>query len=38
MRNERDGKTIMTSTFGQHTDQEMDALERLVGRRAPWAT
>ena len=38
MRNERDGKTIMPSTFGQHTDQEMDALERLVGRRAPWAT
>lgn len=23
--------------FGMHTDQEMDALERLVGRRAPWA-
>jgi hypothetical protein len=38
MRDPRDGKTIMMSTFGQHTDREMDALERLVGRRAPWAT
>ena len=38
MRSERDGKTIFPSTFGQHTDGEMDALERLVGRRAPWAT
>lgn len=37
MRDPRDGKTIMMSTFGQHTDREMDALERLVGRRAPWA-
>jgi hypothetical protein len=38
MRDPRDGKTIMMSSFGQHTDREMDALERLVGRRAPWAT
>jgi len=36
MRDARDGKTILPSSFGQHTDQEMDALERLVGRRAPW--
>ena len=36
MREPRDGRTIAMSTFGQHTDSEMDALERLVGRRAPW--
>lgn len=36
MRDPRDGKTIMMSSFGAHTDREMDALERLVGRRAPW--
>ena len=29
---------MIPASFGLHTDQEMDALERLVGRRAPWAT
>jgi hypothetical protein len=37
MREPRDGQAIAMSTFGKHTDQEMDGLERLVGRRAPWA-
>lgn len=29
---------MIPASFGMHTDAEMDALERLVGRRAPWAT
>jgi hypothetical protein len=29
---------MIPASFGMHTDQEMDALEKLVGRRAPWAT
>jgi hypothetical protein len=36
LRDPKDGKTIMQTSFGQHTDQEMDGLEKLVGRRAPW--
>ena len=36
MREPRDGQTITMSSFGKHTDQEMDGLEKLVGRRAPW--
>ena len=36
MREPKDGQTIAMSSFGKHTDQEMDGLERLVGRRAPW--
>lgn len=27
---------MVPASLGMHTDQEMDALERLVGRRAPW--
>ncbi|MDB5803937.1 MAG: hypothetical protein JWN73_1259 [Betaproteobacteria bacterium] len=29
---------MIPASFGMHTDQEMDALEKLVGRRAPWAS
>jgi hypothetical protein len=36
-RDTTDNMMVTPSTFGMHTDQEMDALERLVGRRAPWA-
>jgi len=32
------GGVIQNASMMGHTDQEMDALERLVGRRAPWAT
>jgi hypothetical protein len=33
----RDGSAIaMTGPFENHTDAEMDALERSVGRRVPW--
>jgi hypothetical protein len=38
MRDTATNNMMMTpASFGMHTDQEMDALERLVGRRAPWA-
>ncbi len=36
MRDPKDGQTIIPSSVGKHTDQEMDGLEKLVGRRAPW--
>ncbi len=31
-----EGKWIMPAPFETHTDDEMDALEKCVGRRAPW--
>ncbi len=31
-----EGKWIMPAPFETHTDAEMDALEKCVGRRAPW--
>lgn len=33
----RGGELFLPSTFQTHTDEEMDRLERAVGRRAPWA-
>ncbi len=33
----KDGELFLPSTFQTHTDDEMDALEKAVGRRAPWA-
>ena len=38
MRDATDNMMVTPTTFGMHTDQEMDALEKLVGRRAPWAS
>ena len=32
----RSGPGLQPAGMTGHTDQEMDALERLVGRRAPW--
>jgi hypothetical protein len=32
----RDGVFFSTAAFETHTDEEMDMLERCVGRRAPW--
>lgn len=31
-----DGKWLIDAPFETHTDDEMDALEKCVGRRAPW--
>ncbi len=31
-----DGQWIMDAPFETHTDDEMDGLEKCVGRRAPW--
>lgn len=36
LRDPKEGQTIIPSSVGNHTDQEMDGLEKLVGRRAPW--
>jgi hypothetical protein len=32
----RDDSRLQTAPFENHTDEEIDGLERLVGRRAPW--
>lgn len=37
LRQPKDGELFLPSTFRTHTDEEMDALEKVVGRRAPWA-
>jgi FecR protein len=36
MRDAGSGSSIIPSSVGRHTDVEMDNLEKLVGRRAPW--
>jgi len=36
MRDAGTGSSIIPSSVGRHTDTEMDGLEKLVGRRAPW--
>ncbi len=33
----RNGELFLPSTFQTHTDDEMDRLEKAVGRRAPWS-
>lgn len=33
----RDGQRFVPAPFETHTDDEMDRLEKCVGRRAPWA-
>ncbi|MGE0873346.1 MAG: twin-arginine translocation signal domain-containing protein [Burkholderiales bacterium] len=32
----RDGQLFLPAAFETHTDEEMDMLEKCVGRRAPW--
>jgi hypothetical protein len=35
-REPKDGALFLPAAFETHTDEEMDMLERCVGRRAPW--
>lgn len=35
---QQDGTFFIPAPFETHTDQEMDILEKCVGRRAPWIT